>query len=175
MMLKILLFSLSIFSSTVLFAQEEETDWKLYRPQTQGNTKDSVATVKPTNSAAVVNTFNFATAAAGTVNVKKDPRIDALTTFLGTPQNGKSTVTVKGFRVQIFTDRDKNKVNQRRADYLAFYAEQPAYIDFLAPNFRLRVGNFRTKLDASYFQNKIKPHFPDAVIVMDDVELPKLP
>jgi hypothetical protein len=175
MMLKILLFSLSIFSSTLLFAQEEETDWKLYRPQTQGNTKDSVATVKPTNSAAVVNTFNFATEAAGTVNVKKDPRIDTLTTFLGTPQNGKSTVTVKGFRVQIFTDRDKNKVNQRRADYLAFYAEQPAYIDFLAPNFRLRAGNFRTKLDASYFQNKIKPHFPDAVIVMDDVELPKLP
>ena len=79
-----------------------------------------------------------------------------------------------GYRLQIFYDQEKSSVNQKKADYLARYKEQPAYINYKAPNFRLRVGDFRTRLQAESFMNEIKVDWPDAIVVEDDIELPRL-
>lgn len=165
-MQKVIALILLVFSFTNLLAQEEDNDWKLSKPVGQ-TTKDSI--VKPGNAS-----FQLpSTGKQGKVTVQKDNRIDGLTEFVGTPQNGKVNVTMKGYRIQAYLDKDKNKVNQLRAQYLSAHSEQPAYIDFLAPNFRLRIGDFRTKLDASAYLEQIKVIFPDAIIVMDDIELPK--
>jgi hypothetical protein len=110
----------------------------------------------------------------GELKVNKDDRIQTLTEFSGTPQKNEPSVKVKGFRVQVFFDPDKDQVNQKRADYLSRHAENPAYVDYLQPNFRLRVGNFRTKLQAQAWQDELKNDFPDAIIVEDWIELPAL-
>ncbi len=110
----------------------------------------------------------------GEVKVMKDNRIQSLIEFLGSAQKGDAGVRIKGFRVQIFFDTDKENVNQKRSDYLARHGENAAYVDYLAPNFRLRTGNFRTRLQAQYWQNEIAVDFPDAIIVEDWIELPKL-
>lgn len=149
-------------------AQDDEQDWKLYRP---GN-DSSVNAVKKTAGTQTAFVLT-GTGKEGNVQVIKDARIEPLTSFVGSPQNGNINVTLKGYRIQASLDRDKNKVNQLRAEYLSRFEDQPAYIDFLAPNFRLRVGDFRTKLDAYCYLEKIKAIFPDAIIVMDDIELPK--
>jgi len=168
-----ILSSIFILSNLFCFSQDE-TDWKLFKP-TEGNSikKDSAISLA---TGVVITKFNLDfNSKRGIVSVSKDGRMEGLTSFIGTPQNGKPTVTMKGFRIQAFFDPDKNNVNQKRADYLAQFDEQQAYIDFLAPNFRLRIGDFRTKQDAEGFRDKIKLIFPDAIIVMDDIELPKLP
>lgn len=172
-MKKIILLSVFSFQFLLSFSQDE-TDWKLFKP-TEGNAikKDSAISLAP---GIVITKFTLDfNGKRGNVSIAKDGRLDGLTAYIGTPQNGKPTVTMKGFRIQAFFDPDKNNVNQKRADYLAQHDEHAAYIDFLAPNFRLRIGDFRTKQDAEGFRDKIKLIFPDAIIVMDDIELQKLP
>lgn len=145
---------------------QEDNDWKLFKPQQEKS--DSIRLTR--NQKINLQESDV----QGVVKVYSDPRIDQLTGHIGTPQNGKPTVTMKGYRIQAFFDQDKVIVNQKRAEYISSFREQPAYIDYLAPNFRLRIGDFRTKLDAIAYQEKIKSLFPDAVIVMDDIELPPL-
>lgn len=151
-------------SLPVAASAQEDNDWKLFKPQQE--TKDSVQPVKAITLEE--------SSQPGSVQIIKDSRIDKLSEYVGTPQNGKPTVTMNGYRIQAFFDQDKNLVNQKRAEYLSQFSEQNAYIDYLAPNFRLRIGDFRTKLDAVCYLEEIKNIFPDAVIVMDDIELPPL-
>ncbi|MFZ5551861.1 MAG: SPOR domain-containing protein [Bacteroidota bacterium] len=162
-----------LFFSVVVFGQDDN-EWKLFKPA-EGNTVKKDSAIALTPGLVITQFFLDFNAKKGNVSVSKDGRLDGLTAFTGTPQNGKPTVTMKGFRIQAFFDPDKTNVNQKRADYLAQFDEHPAYIDFLAPNFRLRIGDFRTKQDAEGWRDKIKVLFPDAIIVMDDIELPKLP
>ena len=110
----------------------------------------------------------------GEVKVVKDERIQGLTEFIGAPQKSDPGVKMKGFRVQLFFDSDKDLVNQKRSDYLARHNENAAYVDYLAPNFRLRVGNFRTRLQAQHWEHEMMVDFPDAIIVEDWIDLPEL-
>ena len=172
--MKIILSSLFLLICLTGFTQENEGNWKLYSPDKKTNGNDS--TVKNNGQNGTLKTIQLSpTNEQGKVEVIKDKRLDNLSTFVGNPQNTHTSVTMKGYRIQAYLDRDKNIVNQKRAEYLGKGEDQPAYIDFLAPNFRLRVGDFRTKTDAASFLEKIRSIFPDAIIVMDDIELPKLP
>jgi len=114
------------------------------------------------------------TSKKGEVKVSQDERIPVLSEFVGTPQKNEPGVKIRGYRLQLFFNPDKDKVNQKRSDYLARHSDHPAYIDYLAPNFRLRAGNFRVKLQAQQWQDELKVDFPDAIIVEDWIELPEL-
>jgi hypothetical protein len=157
---------LFLFIQAVSFGQ----DIRLYQPS---NDEDSIS--KLTADTVVKTAFDLDFKANdGMVQVNADNRIQSLIEYNGTPQNGQSVVKLAGFRLQIYYDQEKNNVNQKKADYLARYKDHPAYINYKAPNFRLRVGNFRTRLQAQEFMNEIKVEWPDAIIVEDDIELPNL-
>lgn len=162
-----------ILLSAFLFSiagYSQERDLKLYSPSTG---EDSITVFKKDTILKTGFNLNFSNK-DGVVNVIGDSRLNSLTEYLGTPQNGQNAVKMSGYRLQIFYDQEKNSVNQKKADYLARYKEQPAYINYKAPNFRLRVGDFRTRLQAESFMNEIRVDWPDAIIVEDDIELPNL-
>ena len=48
------------------------------------------------------------------------------------------------------------------------------YIDYKAPNFRLRVGNFRNKLEAQKLQHEIMKDFPNTLVISDSIDFPRL-
>lgn len=149
-----------------LATQAQDTRWNLFPGTDTTKTQAS-------NGEKIQNfNLNF-DQKPGTVTVKQDARTEKLIGFIGEPQKG-ATVTMKGFRVQLFFDTNKDQVSQKRADYLARHDEHPAYVDYLQPNFRLRVGNFRTRLQAQKWQDEMKIDFPDAIIVEEWIELPSL-
>jgi hypothetical protein len=102
----------------------------------------------------------------GIVTVKKDQRIDKVSNDLAGGNSKKPLI--KGYRVQVISSSTKANVDVERANYMAY----KTYIDYKAPNFRLRVGNFRTRLDAERFQNEIKVISPNTLIISDMIELP---
>jgi hypothetical protein len=162
-----------ILISTLFFFLQgfsQEKDLKLYSPS---NGEDSLTVLKKDTVLKTGFDLNFSSK-DGVVNVVGDSRLNSLTEYLGTPQAGQNAVKMAGYRLQIFYDQEKNNVNQKRADYLARYKGQPAYINYKAPNFRLRIGDFRTRLQAENYMNEIKVDWPDAIIVEDDIELPSL-
>jgi len=85
-----------------------------------------------------------------------------------------SKVSIKGYRVKIHFGTDKNKAREIKADFIAKFPDIPAYEKYDQPNFNIRVGDFRTKLEAYKFLKEVQVEFPTAFLVQDEIELPKL-
>jgi hypothetical protein len=80
-----------------------------------------------------------------------------------------------GFRVQIYFGTDKAKAREMKSRFLATYAsEAHAYEIYEQPNFKVRVGDFRSRLEAYRFLKKIRADFPASFIVASKIEMPKV-
>lgn len=140
-----------------LLAQEDE-DWRLYKPknvetQDNPNRNDTPRTYQPKT---------------GKVDIIADSRIKEL-------NNRKKTSPTKmdGYRVQIYFG-NRNTAQEKRGEFIRRYPDKSAYISYLAPNFRLRVGDFRTRLDSEQFKQEIARSYQGCYIVKDKIELPPL-
>lgn len=75
--------------------------------------------------------------------------------------------TVPGFRIQIASlsgNNSKNKAFELKENFLNTYPEMTAYLVFDEPNFKVKVGDFTTRLDAYVFLQKIKSVYPGTII-----------
>lgn len=85
-----------------------------------------------------------------------------------------SKAPIKGYRVKIHFGTDKNKAREIKGLFIAKFPDVPAYEKYDQPNFNIRVGDFRTKLEAYNFLKTIQVDFPSAFLVLDEIEPPKL-
>lgn len=111
----------------------------------------------------------------GHVIILQNPAIDTLVqkhVFLNQLQP-----TIDGWRIQIFFESGnnaKNLANRSRDRFLEIYPDQGAYLTFNEPYYKVRIGNFRTRMDAEGFLQNIISEFPTAYIVPDNVYFEKL-
>ena len=109
------------------------------------------------------------------VKVIANPAIDSLVAkHVRINEEGKG---FPGFRVQIFSDSGngaRERANEKRSQFVSKYPEVPAYLDFNNPNFIVRVGDFRTKLEAREFLNSINLEFPYAFVRKDMIQPPPI-
>lgn len=82
--------------------------------------------------------------------------------------------TMKGYRIQLFSGTERNNANAIKTKFLKLFPDQTAYLIYNQPYFKIRVGDFRTKIDAEIFYNKIKAEFGECIIISDNISLPKL-
>ena len=90
-----------------------------------------------------------------------------------TKKNNSNRISnsISGFRIQLFSGNERANANAIKTKFLKLYPNQPAYISYQQPYFKIRVGNFRTKLEAKIFYNTIKSEFSDCIIVTDKIAL----
>jgi hypothetical protein len=115
-------------------------------------------------------TLNAQTSPADSLQkgVSADPRLKTLVTKHAEINSRKKQ---KGYRVQIYFGADKSKAKEMKSRFLAQYSKEAhAYEIFEVPNFKIRVGDFRTRLEAYAFLKEIKSEFPTAFIVESDIE-----
>ncbi|MFM7079889.1 MAG: SPOR domain-containing protein [Bacteroidota bacterium] len=86
---------------------------------------------------------------------------------------GKVRNSMPGYRVQIFFGDKREDANLVKSDFLKVYPNVGAYLVYQQPNFKIRVGDFKTRLLATEFLNEIQGKFPMAFLVQDDVKLPR--
>ncbi|MBK9177701.1 MAG: SPOR domain-containing protein [Flavobacteriales bacterium] len=106
---------------------------------------------------------------AGQVIFHSDPQVERLMQQykdLDHPQ--------PGFRVQIFLGERKAAEDTKRT-FLQRNPDIPAYQSWLAPNWRLRVGDCRTRLEAERLLRDLRTTYPGSYIVPDEIEMPLLP
>lgn len=75
--------------------------------------------------------------------------------------------TVPGYRVQIAALSGPNSRNQAfelKAKFKEEYPEFEVYIVFTEPNFRVKVGDFTSKLDAFVLMQRIKDRYPGTIV-----------
>jgi hypothetical protein len=86
--------------------------------------------------------------------------------------------SIKGFRIQIFFDsgnNSKSKAISAMSEFRSKHSKDEAYLMFQEPNYKVRVGDFRSRMDAQRFLHKIIDDYPNAFIVKDnEINFPPL-
>lgn len=75
--------------------------------------------------------------------------------------------TVPGYRIQIASLSGPNSRNQAfelKSQFKESYPDVEVYVVFSEPNFRIKVGDFTSKLDAYVFMQKIKDTYPGTIV-----------
>ncbi len=85
-----------------------------------------------------------------------------------------SKAPIKGYRIKIHFGSDKNKAKEVKAKFISKFPEIAAYEKYDQPNFNIRVGDYRTKLEAYKALKEIQLEFPSSFLVQDEIEMPKL-
>lgn len=83
----------------------------------------------------------------------------------------------QGYRIRIFSDSGntaKASANKTKSDFLKLFPDINSYLKYDQPNWKILVGDFRTKSDALKFLKLISESFPSAFIVKDMIEYPEL-
>lgn len=96
--------------------------------------------------------------------VVKDSRIDKLN------NDYKSTYKLEGYRIQIYSGTKKQPARQARMQFTQRYRDTKAHEDYESPYFKVRVGDFKTKLEALKFKNELTKYFPNCLIIKDEIE-----
>lgn len=96
----------------------------------------------------------------------------------GANSKDQNTITVRGYRIQVFSDnnqrRSKDEANQKAAMIKEVDPELATYVTFTSPFWRLRVGNFRSFEEANLKLIELKnafPQFREMRVVRDMIRL----
>jgi hypothetical protein len=83
----------------------------------------------------------------------------------------------EGYRVQIFFDsgnNSKSKAFEAYKNFLSRYPGYEAYVVYQEPNYKVRAGDFRTRLEAEGFLRQVVADFPSAFVIKDMIKFPPL-
>ena len=83
-----------------------------------------------------------------------------------------SKMSMTGFRIQIYFGSERAKATEIRADFMKNFPEIASYLIYQQPYFKIRVGDFKTRIEASGFLKKLDDHYTTAFNVPDEVKLP---
>jgi hypothetical protein len=97
-------------------------------------------------------------AQTGVVTVNQDPQIDALIE-LKKDVNKKS----KNFKIQIYNGNRAGAENARRT-FRTYYSDWSTSLVYETPNYKIWIGNFKTRLEADRALLRIKKKFTNAFI-----------
>ncbi len=114
-------------------------------------------------------------AQTGDVSVHQDSRIDSLSA--AKLQISMLNPGIEGYRIQIFFESGNNSkslANETRDAFLELFDDINAYVLFNEPYYKVRVGDFRSRIDAEGTLELISREYPNAFIVPDFIHLPKL-
>lgn len=82
----------------------------------------------------------------------------------------KNYYALKGYRIQIFSGNKRQPAKNEKSKFINLYRKVKAYEVYQQPYFKVRVGNFKTKLEALKFQQELLKYFPNCFIVEDDLD-----
>lgn len=106
------------------------------------------------------------------VQIQGDIKLDTL--INRNIETNKSANTIQGFRIQIFFGSERKNAIEAKNKVLQLFPDADIYLIYQQPYFKVRVGDYRTKLEAHHLFKELLPHFDKIFIVPDKINLPKL-
>jgi len=109
------------------------------------------------------------------LDINRDERLDKMLKWH--IEKNQKMEGMNGYRVEIFFSSRMDAKEESlgiKANFLSEYPEHTVHVKFIAPNFRVRVGDFRTKNEAWKLYKSIQKDYPAAFIVPDVIDFPLL-
>src|SRR5947207_834437 len=105
----------------------------------------------------------------GQVTIVQDSSINRVLWLYKTFDKEKRQAS--GFRVQLASNNNRQTLLSTKANFLQQFSSVPAYIEYQPPQFKLRVSDFKTRMDADAFREEIIVSFSSAFVVPDKIIL----
>jgi len=108
----------------------------------------------------------------GGVVVRKDPRVDSLVQKqieINEVTTRDARRNVPGFRIQVINSPDRNKVYAAKVKVYEEFPDLKPYLLYQAPNYKLKVGNFKTQEEAEQAMQQLSRLFPSGLYVIRDI------
>jgi hypothetical protein len=100
-----------------------------------------------------------------------DPRLALLTASKGkssgTSQHAGAIHSGRGFRVQLYNGNDRSKAMQMKLDFMRRVPGVRTYMTYIQPQYRLKVGDFRSRSEAQKLVKDINAFYSPLMIVPD--------
>ncbi|MEB8328746.1 SPOR domain-containing protein [Flavobacteriaceae bacterium KMM 6897] len=114
------------------------------------------------NSLLLLSFSTISFAQQGTISIEQDPKIDALVQIYKA-----SSDIADVYRIQVFFGslNDAKDIKMKtEGDYPDWYSK----IDFISPSYRVRIGQFKTKLDAERNLIDVRKKYPSAMLIQPE-------
>ena len=90
--------------------------------------------------------------------------------------NGKKMVTgsiytAKGFRIVIYNGSDRGKAMEAKNKFSNVFSPLRSYMSYNVPSYKIKVGDFESKKEATDFLRRVSAMFPSSFIVPDIVTI----
>ena len=102
----------------------------------------------------------------------QDEQINNLVKKRSSSNTTHKLVSSEGFRLQLIYNTKKDDVNKERIKFIKKYPKVETYVQFDAPLYFLRVGDFKKKEDAEKFSKEIIKSYPEHFIFKTSINLP---
>lgn len=113
----------------------------------------------------------LSTTKAQSITVSEEPTITRMMDIYANGNKARTAEqTIDGFRIQLAATTDRRKVDQMQSAFSGLYPGVYTGWTQAAPYYRVRVGGFVSRNDATKFLGSIKKDYPDAYIVTDKVK-----
>lgn len=85
----------------------------------------------------------------------------------------KSIRFAAGFRIQIYVGNTRKEADDARLYSYQNFPELNPYMVYNQPTYRVRIGDFMTRLDAERYLQQVRQRYESAVVVPEKIDLKK--
>lgn len=83
-------------------------------------------------------------------------------------ENGTRTTTM-GFRVQIYSGADRSEAYAEQARFKSLYRGIDTYLSYEEPNYRVKVGDFRSRSEAQNLMQGLRKQFNNVFVFTEEI------
>ena len=77
----------------------------------------------------------------------------------------------EGYRIQIMYTDVRDEAYQSKGAMYKEFPDLASYVEYEQPYFKLRLGDFKTRLEATYYLQQVIVLYPGAFIVKDKIKI----
>ncbi|MFD1258497.1 SPOR domain-containing protein [Mucilaginibacter terrae] len=119
----------------------------------------------------------------GKLEIIKDPRIDSLIAHRttagklnvgGGSGNAGGAISAYGYRVQFYSGSNRKDAFNAQNRFQQMHPDMRTYISYKEPNFKVKGGDFRSRLEATKLIQELKGIFSPLFVISEKINLPKL-
>lgn len=121
-------------------------------------------------------TLTAAAQTRGNIEVIKDSRIDTLIARRYSSKKGSSNrYSSSGYRVQFFSGPSRAAAFKAQAHFQELYPDIRTYISYKEPNFKVKAGDFRSRIEAAKLVQQLRSQYNTLFILGERINAPLQP
>lgn len=118
----------------------------------------------------------------GRLEVVEDPMISALQKYRAqvfssgrgnsaaiSERNPATRTVARGFRVQIYMGSSRSDAYAEQARFQRLFSGIDTYVTYEAPNYRVKVGDFRSRSEAEQLMRGLRQQFSNVFVHTEDI------